>query len=400
VNDRYTPSPCQLYTDQTKRTVITMNKTESYGTSVSETSRQPTFLPSVPSPSIPPTPAPKTPAMLPVAEPSIDIPLAEPVPNIAVPVAYFAPTVVCDGSAYDLKKPYLHATLWNHVVHPILNDELGFDAHSNRIISSVSLHDRCGFLVCSERHEAALQNLGYQVVRWGQTMAFPMCADKIKNMGTGEVYSGALTCHSFTEPVSLHNRTLVASGKITGDGSFDGLNHLSGAYIPVALALQCATEGDTHVNLGTKNSGVNLQTHNIDLVVGGNFTSLAFTDGTGGSVMKDNIVVPCKRFAGDDHTPLLVGANQIRPGFDKLIQEMSGPKASYISDLGVKVSATIGNGIFANYTKRLELDIRQFADQKIRLTRQMNAPETERMANTEEPVQIEMIELSPFLQTS
>jgi hypothetical protein len=336
---------------------------------------------------------------------SMGTPLAIPapigiVPDTKVPLAAMATAVVCDGSTYDPKIPYLHATLWNHTVHPVTDKELGFDVASNRIIGTVSLHDRCGFLVCSERHEKALQNLGYPVVRWGQTMAFPMCADKIKNMGNGEVYSGALTVHSFTEPVSLHNRTVVATGCITGDGAFDGLNHLSGAYIPLALALQCATDGDTHVNLGTKNSGVNLQTHNIDLVVGGNYTSLACTDGTGGSIVPDNKVIPCKAFAGSDHLPLIIGAKQVRPGFDKLIQEMSGPPSSYIANLGVKVSATIGNGIFAEYQKKLETDIRRFANNKIALTKEMTTQQDTAVVAEEEPLQIEMNELSPLLQTS
>lgn len=387
-----------------KTDCVNMNTSKPGGISVSTSLHNHNDVPNLKHLNIDEANEPKLPQMHPVATPSPDIPIALAVPDaktaIATPVAFFAPTVVCDGSTYDIKKPYLHATLWNHVVHPITNDELGFDVSSNRIISSVSLHDRCGFLVCSERHEAALQNLGYQVVRWGQTMAFPMCEDKIKSMGTGEVYSGALTCHSFTEPVSLHNRTIVSSGAITGDGSFDGLNHLSGAYIPVALALQCATDGETHVNLGTKNSGVNLQTHNIDLVVGGNFTSLTFTDGTGGSVMKDKILIPCKGFAGNDHNPLVIGAKQIRPGFDALIQEMSGPPTSYISELGVKVSTTIGKGIFANYSKRLELDIRQFATQKMALTKQMTSCPTAGSVDTQDTIQIEMNELSPLLQTS
>ena len=320
--------------------------------------------------------------------------------DVTVPMAY--PIVVCDGSKYDPKTPYLLATLWNHTVHPVTEADLGFDATSKRIISTVSLHDRCAFLVCSERHESALQNLGYQVVRWGQTMAFPMCEEKIKSMGNGDLYSGALTTHSFTEPLSLHSRTVVATGAVTGDGSFDGLNHLSGAYIPLVLALKSATEGDTHINLGTMNSGVNLQTHNMDMVVSaGNFTTLACTDGIGGSIMPDNKVIQCKAVAGQDPLPLVVGSKHVRPGFDKLIQKMSGPPSSYIAELGDKVSSTIGNGIFADYQKKLETDIRRFANKKMALTKEMTTHESAVATEGDElPCQIDMNDLSPLLQTS
>jgi hypothetical protein len=327
-------------------------------------------------------------------------PSSDMTPDIAIPVATPTLTIVCDGSDYNPKKPYLHVALWNHTVHPVTEKELGFDATSNRIIATVSLHDRCGFLVCSEKHHKAMQNLGYEVVRWGQTMAFPMCADQIEGMGTGEPYSGALTVHSFTEPVSLHNRTVLSSGEITGDGSFDGLNHLSGAYIPLALALQCATEGDTHVNLGTKNSGVNLQTHNMDVVVGANISSLTCQEGTGGSVIPDNQVIACKGSNGKDDIPLVLTSRHVRVGFDTLIQKMSGPASSYISDLGQQVASTIGDGIFSVYQKNLETDIREYATKQLALSKTVTTKDPVTSVPSEDPLHIDMSELPPHLQTS
>ena len=53
--------------------------------------------------------------------------------------------------------------------------------------------------------------------------------------------SGALTVHSFTELRSLHNSLDLTTNVITGDGSWDGMNHMAGAYINIALALKCAT---------------------------------------------------------------------------------------------------------------------------------------------------------------
>ena len=115
--------------------------------------------------------------------------------------------VVCDGSVYDPSKPYLFITLSNHTVHALKDqtEELGFDATCNRMISTLSLHDRCGVIVSSKKHMSLLQNLGYPVVLWGQTVAFPMDRKSIKKMGVG-AYPGAVTVHTFTEPLASHNK--------------------------------------------------------------------------------------------------------------------------------------------------------------------------------------------------
>ena len=300
--------------------------------------------------------------------------------------------VVVDGSVFNEKKPYLYVTLGNHTVHPTSDDEIGFDANSNRLISFVSVHDRCGVIVSSKKHMSALQNLGYPVVLWGQTFAFPMSAKDIKRSGTGEPYNGALVVHTFTEPMSMHNRENIKTGLILGDGTFDGLNHLAGAYIPLALALQCATGGDTHVNLVTKNSGVQLQEHSIDLVVGGNYTSLCFKDKCGGAIAPDNVVTACANCESDS-MPLVVGKRQLNPEFDKLVQEMSASKSSFMTALMESVGVSIGNGMFAQYDKQLEADIRTF------ITKGAKVDDTGKSIDASTPLRVNMCDLSEKLQT-
>ena len=126
---------------------------------------------------------------------------------------------MCDGSVYDPSKPYLFITLSNHTVHALKDqtEEMGFDATCNRMISTLSLHDRCGVIVSSKKHMSLLQNLGYPVVLWGQTVAFPMDRKSIKKMGVG-AYPGAVTVHTFTEPLVSHNKIRTKDGKISGDG--------------------------------------------------------------------------------------------------------------------------------------------------------------------------------------
>ena len=324
-----------------------------------------------------------------------------------------ASVVVCDGSEYDPMKPYLFATLGNHTVHPMEDqtEHLGFDATSNRLIATVSLHDRCGVIVSPTKHAAALQPLGYPVVSWGQTVAFPMCAKAIKAMGVGGAYPGSVVVHTFTEPASLHNKVHTATGTLVGDGAFDGLNHLAGAYIPLALALQCATAGDTHVNLETKNSGINLQKHSIDLVVGGNFTSLCFKDNTGGSLAANGVITHSSH-ADSDHLPLVVGKRQLLQGFEQLVQEMSGCDNSFSKNLSDSVATSIEKGVFAKYDKKLEGDIRLFAANRPRVdTQQQQAAAshntTEAVAATAAAAAaaaavqpIDMCDLPPLLQTS
>jgi hypothetical protein len=306
--------------------------------------------------------------------------------------------VVCDGSVYDASIPYLFVTLGNHTVHALddQDTELGFDATGGRMISCVSLHDRCGVFVAPPKHASVLQNLGYPVVHWGQTVAFPMCSKQLKRMGVG-VYPGALVVHTFTEPISLHNRVCKTSGNLGGDGNFDGLNHLSGAYIPLALALHCATVGDTHVNLDTKNSGLNLQKHSIDIVIGGNFTSLCFKDKTGGSIVQDDHVVACANCA-TDHTPLVVGKRILLPGWETLIQEMSGCSSSFMTKLVVAASKDIGTGVFAQYDKQLEADIRSFASSSKNIN--TGTDTTQENVDKTTNCKIDMCKLPEDLQTS
>ena len=283
--------------------------------------------------------------------------------NASTPVASMLPTssiVVVDGSQFDPKQPYLFATLVNHTLQALAGeaDEVDFDATSNRIIASISTHDRCGVLVSSERHEKLLQNLGYPVVRWGQKVAFPMSVSAIEAMGGP--YSGALTVHSFTEPRSLHNSWDNKTKMITGDGKWDGLNHMAGAYINLALALKCATDGETHVNLQTKNSGEQEHSQKSSMIVSGNFTSLCFTDKTGGSDMADNIVTPCTGY-DTDYMPLKVGKLQIKPHFERLVDEMAGgPASSFIATLRSTVK-TFQEHVLLRNDKKFEQTLRTIA---------------------------------------
>lgn len=328
--------------------------------------------------------------------PSTDQPPTEPrslsVTEIPQSTAAVAPVpVVVDSSVFDPKKPYLFVTLGNHTVHPSSVGQLGFDASSNRLISFVSVHDRCGAIVSTKKHMSSLQGLGYPVVEWGQKIAFPMASRDIRKSGTGEPYTGGLIVHTFTEPMSLHNREKVSDGTIVADGLFDGLNHLAGAYIPLALALQCATGGDTQVNLVTTNSGRQEEDHSVEFLVGTNSTSICFKDDTGGTIAANNVVTAC---TGCEHDtmPLVIGQKQIRPGFEGLMQRMSGSPDSFISSLVEKVGLTVGNGMFSNYDKKLESDIRLFmSDGK-------PVADTGSDADTQ-PLQINMGDLPPKLQT-
>ena len=296
-----------------------------------------------------------------------ELPQAQP-KTIAVTEGISAVPIVADGSVYDPKKPYLFVSLGNHTVHPCNEGEIGFDATSNRLISFVSLHDRCGVIVSTNKHMDVLQGLGYPVVEWGTKVAFPMAKRDIRKSSTSEPYTGGLVVHTFSEPMALHNRLRILDNKVVGDDSFDGLNHLAGAYIPLALALQCATGGDTQVNLVTTNSGLQQkadarpQDHSVQFELGTNVTSLMFKDKTGGSFAADNVVTMC---AGCENNtmPLTIGLNQIRPGFEGLMQRVSGSTGSYITKLVEKIGVTVGNGMFANHDKRLEGDIRQFMSQ-------------------------------------
>ena len=305
--------------------------------------------------------------------------------------------VVCDGSVYDHSKPHLLITLGNHTVEGLEDGEMGFDATCNRIISTVSTHDRCGVLVASERHAKALQHLGYPVVAWGQTVAFPMDSAVIAGMGTGEPHSGSLTVHSFFEPKSMHNNFNEATGEITGDGSFDGLNHLAGAYIPLALALKCSMAGDTHVNLQTTNSALKRGAHTMEIVAGSNINNLTCEDGTGGSILPDNKVI-CAANAREGLPDLVVTKTQVKPGFDALVQEMSGSKNSFSTKFLETISSSIGKGVFQQSDMDLELEIRRFASSKVSLAAPLDAEQDSPAAEPAEGLHINLCDLSPKLQ--
>jgi hypothetical protein len=307
--------------------------------------------------------------------------------------------VMCDGSVYDKSKPHLLVTLGNHSVEPLQPGGAGgFDATCNRIISTVSTHDRCGVIVASERHAKALQCLGYPVVAWGQTVAFPMDSAAIARMGTQEPHSGSLTVHSFHEPKSMHNQINVATGEILGDGSYDGPNHLAGAYIPLALALKCSAAGDTHVNLETTNSALKEQRHTLRMVLGSNFKSLCFADKTGGSYAADGEVIVGVGAAESD-PDLVVTKAQVRPGFDALVQEMSWSKDSYSTKFVDHVSATIGNGIFQKYDLDLETEIRRYASSRLPSSTGSEQPgETSADAAQSQGLHIDLCQLSAKLQ--
>ena len=307
--------------------------------------------------------------------------------------------VVCDGSVYDASKPHLLVTLENHTVEGFDDNEHSFDATCNRIISTVSTHDRCGVLVASKRHAKALQSLGYPVVGWGQTVAFPMVSAVIAGMGTGEPHSGALTVHSFFEPKSLHNVWDEATGGLIGDGSFDGLNHLAGSYIPLALALRCSMTGDTHVNLETTNSAMMKQKHEIKIVVGSDAASVVCRDGTGGAILPDNEVVYAAN-AREGAPALVVTNKQVTPGFTELAQEMSGCTDSFSANFLEGVKSTIGEGAFQKFDTDLELEIRRFASSKVTLAAPLDAAGQAGGAPAEpaEGLHINLCDLSPKLQ--
>jgi hypothetical protein len=306
--------------------------------------------------------------------------------------------VVCDGSVYDQTKPHLLITLGNHTVKPLegQTEELGFDATSGRMFSTVSMHDRCGVIVSTEKHASALQGLGYPVVAWGQTIAFPMCPKAIKKMNVGK-YLGAVVVHTFTESARCHNTLNKDTGKISGDGTFDGCNHLAGAYIPTALALEGATRGATLVNCETVHSGLKLQAHTVKMIVAFNdegVTSIVCKDKTGGSIIPDDKHIMCAGAVVDTH-PLVISCKQIKPGFDQLVQEMSGSATSYTTKLGSQISTNIGGGIFQQYDKRLEADIRTFASNRTQVG--TNSVSIDKQIQPKNQT-IEMCNLSEILQ--
>jgi len=301
--------------------------------------------------------------------------------------------ITCNGLAFDPAKPYLLVTLKNHTVFPSSEEENGFDAACGKIVSTVSLHDQLGFFVASDRHSMSLQGLGYPVVKWGETVAFPMSLDDIYH-DLGHAHSGALTVHSFFEPKSLHNRINNSTGKISGDGAWDKFNHLSGAYIPTPLALKCAMAGDTTVNLETKNSGIMQGKHNIELSVAShNITSICCKDGVGGDTIADGIVIHHAE-ATSDFSPLLVGKQHIRPGFTEMIQEMSGASSSYSARLLENVDTKLGAAVFGQYDKKLEQDIRSYASQQMKPGAKTSGDSTK----DADMAMIEMSDLSANLQ--
>lgn len=297
--------------------------------------------------------------------------------------------VVVDGSVYDPNKPYLLVTMGNHTVHPSNDTEIGFDATSGRLFSTVSLHRHCGAIVCTEKHLELLKGLGYPVVLYGQTVAFPLASKDIKKQGP--IYPGGLVAHTFCEPMSCHNRMRVADGVIVGDGKFDGCNHISGAYVPVALAIQAATAGDTHISIKTKNSACLTNVHELEFICGlSGVTSVAWKHKSGGSIAPDDIVTKCAN-CENDTMPLVIGRNQVDPGFEHMIQEISGSPGSYITSLVDKVDKSIGNGMFAQYDKKLESDIREFASKSTEADGTVSTDKT--------PLQINITQLPANLQT-
>jgi len=309
--------------------------------------------------------------------------------------------VMCDGSVYDPGKPHLLVTLENHTVEGFEDDEYSFDATCNRIISTVSTHDRCGVIVASDRHAKALKTLGYPVVAWGQTVAFPMDSDVIAAMGTGEPHSGSLSVHSFFEPESLHNRQDRVTGNLTGDGTFGGMDHLAGAYIPTALALKCSMAGNTHVNLNTTNSALRKQEHAMKVRVDSNMKDIMCVDGTGGSILPDNHVVHAAN-PREGGPSLVVTKAVVRPGFEQLVQEMSGSKSSFSTKFIDKVSSTIGNGVFKKADMDLELEIRRYASSKVSLAAPLDPQQQGASSGPTEPadggLHINLCDLSKQLQ--
>ena len=114
------------------------------------------------------------------------------------------------------------------------------------------------------------------------------------------------------------------------------------------------------MNLQTKTSGEQEHPQKASLIVGGNLTSLCFTDKTGGLDMADNIVI--RRTGHEtDYMPLTVGKQQIRLNFDRLINEMSGgPANSFISTLRATV-AMFHENVLSKYDKKNEQTLRTIA---------------------------------------
>ena len=153
--------------------------------------------------------------------------------------------IVVDGSKFDHTQPYLLVKVDDHIFG---SDEAGggtFDASSNKIITLMSVNRQCGAIIAPDKHKDAFTGLGYPVVRWGDAVAFPMTAEFVQKRHAKTLYSGALTLHSFSEPKGFVDHVDEKTKEIVGTGRFDGINHLAGAYIPLNMALKCATEGET-----------------------------------------------------------------------------------------------------------------------------------------------------------
>jgi hypothetical protein len=259
-----------------------------------------------------------------------------------------------DFSVYDTEKNYLFVTLGNHVLLPTGDGVNELDASSGRLVSEIKLSGNCGAYVVSAKHRASFYDLGYPIVEYGQTVAIPLQDVKQR-------YSGAITFHTFCEPTALHDTVDLEAGQITGSGNFDGFNHLAGAYIPMATALHCATAGPTQINLKTRNSSTRINEQEFQIVLAGSWSSMTCIDGVGGTLLPDGV-----KFNGDvegeDNRPVVVGKEQIKEGFDRLMKEMSGCRGSWTTGLLEKVATHIGNGLFAPYDKELEVEIRSFVD--------------------------------------
>ena len=164
--------------------------------------------------------------------------------------------IVADGSQFDPKKPYLLATIHGHNFGSAEDGAGTLDEKSERLFTTLSLNHRFGVIVAPPKHATAMQGLGHPVVGFGQTVAFPMDAEHMQKVHANMKYSGALTAHCFSESPSLHIGVDPKTKEVVGNGRFDAINHMAGAYIPLGMALKCATEGETHITLQTTNSGV------------------------------------------------------------------------------------------------------------------------------------------------
>ena len=262
------------------------------------------------------------------------------------------PIVTVDFSEYDPQKNYLLITIGNHVLSPTGEGVNELDSTSGRLVSQISLSRTCGVIVVPDKHNASFRGLGYPIVEYGQTVAVPL-------QDVEQPYSGAITFHTFCEPTSLHDTVDMGTREITGSGKFDGYNHLAGAYIPIATALHCATAGATQINLKTRNSSTCSNDQEFKVVIAGTWSSITCRDGVGGTLLPNDV-----RFNGDaegsDNRPIVVGKEQIRQGFDKLMKEMSGCNGSWNTNLLEKITLHIGEGLFAPYDKQLEVEIRSF----------------------------------------